>query len=280
MHLVWEDLIAPGIVDTRSIEDVTPNDLEGFTQCHFFAGIGVWSHSLRLAGWPDDRAVWTGSCPCQPFSAAGQGGGFVDERHLWPAWHHLIRERRPDVVFGEQVASPSGLAWLDLVHSDLEDAHYAVGAFDLCAAGVGAPHIRQRLYFVGHADEGRSGRHSGTVLGAEGGAEGRVRSFANGVEPTGATSSVADNNNKGREQLSPAWLHDKRQSGDDVTRRGEVSFWSACDWLPCTDGKTRPVEPGTFPLAYGAPARMGRLRAYGNSIVAPLAAEFIAAYMR
>lgn len=64
--------IAPGEVDTRSIEDVIPTDLAGFSQCHFFAGIGVWSYALRRAGWPDSRPVWTGSCPCQPFSAAGK----------------------------------------------------------------------------------------------------------------------------------------------------------------------------------------------------------------
>lgn len=43
--------IAPGVVDTRSIEDIHPAELHGFTQCHFFAGIGVWSRALRLAGW-------------------------------------------------------------------------------------------------------------------------------------------------------------------------------------------------------------------------------------
>jgi DNA (cytosine-5)-methyltransferase 1 len=159
-NLIAAGLIADGDVDERSIEDVLPSDLAGYTQCHFFAGIGGWSAALRLAGWPDDRPVWTGSCPCQPFSAAGKGAAFADERHLWPAFHSLIAQCRPPVVFGEQVASPDGLQWIDLVHADLEGAGYAFGSADLCAAGVGAPHIRQRLYFVADADfrAGNQGR--------------------------------------------------------------------------------------------------------------------------
>jgi DNA (cytosine-5)-methyltransferase 1 len=89
-ELIKEGVITDGEVDERSIEDVIPADLVGFDRCHFFAGIGVWDYALTQAGWPDDRRVWTGSCPCQPFSAAGKGEGFVDERHLWPAWFHLI----------------------------------------------------------------------------------------------------------------------------------------------------------------------------------------------
>ena len=154
-ELIKAGHIAPGIVDERSIEDVVPTDLVGFTQCHFFAGIGVWSYALRCAGWPDSRPVWTGSCPCQPFSAAGKGKGFADERHLWPAFFHLICQRRPAIVFGEQVASRDGLAWLDLVQADMEAAGYACGAVDTCAAGFGAPHIRQRLYWVAAAPGGQ-----------------------------------------------------------------------------------------------------------------------------
>lgn len=55
-------------------------------------------------------------------------------------------------------------------------------------------------------------------------------------------------------------------------------FWRDADWLLCTDGKWRPVEPGTFPLADGIPNRVGRLRAYGNAIVPQVAAEVIKAY--
>jgi len=146
-ELIKQGHIADGVVDERSIVDVSPDELRGFTQCHFFAGIGVWSYALRSAGWADDRPVWTGSCPCQPFSSAGRRGGVDDERHLWPHWHHLISQCQPAIVFGEQVASKDGLGWLDLVSTDMEATGYAFGAADLCAAGVGAPHIRQRLFF-------------------------------------------------------------------------------------------------------------------------------------
>ncbi|SYM73491.1 C-5 cytosine-specific DNA methylase [Klebsiella pneumoniae] len=150
-NLIAAGHIAPGEVDERSIEDVTPDDLSGFTQCHFFAGIGVWSHSLRLAGWPDDRPVWTGSCPCQPFSAAGKGDGFADERHLWPHFFHLISERRPQHVFGEQVAAGNANVWFDLVQADLEGMGYAFGLVPFTSAGIGAPHIRERAYWVANA---------------------------------------------------------------------------------------------------------------------------------
>jgi DNA (cytosine-5)-methyltransferase 1 len=158
-NLIAAGLITAGDVDTRSILDVRPSDVAGYTRCHWFAGIGVWDYALGLAGWPADRPVWTGSCPCQPFSAAGGRAGFADERHLWPSWHHLIRECGPGEVFGEQVASKDGLAWLDLVQADLEGSGYAFWAADLCAAGVGAPHIRQRSWFV--ADASRIGGRPG-----------------------------------------------------------------------------------------------------------------------
>jgi DNA (cytosine-5)-methyltransferase 1 len=152
-ELIKAGHIAPGDVDERSITDVHPHDLRGFVQCHFFAGIGVWSYALRKAGWRDNQPVWTGSCPCQPFSLAGKRAGIADERHLWPAWFRLIQECKPPVIFGEQVESAIKHGWLDLVQTELEREDYAVGAVCLPAASVGAPHIRQRLYFcASHSD--------------------------------------------------------------------------------------------------------------------------------
>lgn len=158
-NLIKAGHIAPGVVDERSIEDVTPDELRQYTQCHFFAGIGVWSLALRRAGWDDSRPVWTGSAPCQPFSAAGAGTGFADERHLWPSFAWLIAQCAPPVVFGEQVASKAVEPWVDLVHADLEALGYAFGAVPFPSAGVGAPHIRDRLYWVADsADQRQHGR--------------------------------------------------------------------------------------------------------------------------
>lgn len=147
-NLIAAGHILDGDVDERSITDVQPMDLKGYTQCHFFAGIAGWSYALQLAGWPDDRPVWTGSCPCQPFSVAGLQKGRDDDRHLWPHFFRLIRECRPETVMGEQVAGKAGYAWLDEVRSDLESEDYACDGVDIPACAVNAPHTRQRLYWA------------------------------------------------------------------------------------------------------------------------------------
>jgi DNA (cytosine-5)-methyltransferase 1 len=304
-ELIKAKVIADGDVDDRSIEDVRPTDLTGYTQCHFFAGIGVWSYAIRQAGWPDDRQVWTGSCPCQPFSAAGKGGGFADERHLWPAFYHLIQECRPETLFGEQVASKDGLAWLDLVSADLEGANYAFGAVDTCAAGFGAPHIRQRLYWV--ADNQNDGRRKECSVAGRVIKGNKTEGFSSGPMSSGSNDGSVGDPNGPRPQgwrvvghRSDKWIAGKdglvggvgianstrpqpRGSAATASRQGNsldaTSFWSACDWLSCYDGKARPVEPGTFPLAYGVTNRVGRLRGYGNAIVAPQAQAFVESYL-
>jgi DNA (cytosine-5)-methyltransferase 1 len=161
-NLVAARLIPAGDVDERSIADVRPGDLRGYGQCHFFAGIAGWPLALDLAGW-GEREAWTGSCPCQPLSSAGQRRAHADERHLWPAFYALIAECRPATVFGEQVAGALGREWLAGVRADLEAAGYAVGAADLCAAGVGAPHNRQRLFWVADAECDDGKRNAGAL---------------------------------------------------------------------------------------------------------------------
>jgi len=150
-NLIKKRLIPNGEVDTRSIIDVSPDDLRGFVQCHFFAGIGGWAYAARLAGWPDDRPLWTGSAPCQPFSEAGKGLGKEDPRHLWPAWFKLIKACKPSIIFGEQVSDAIRYGWLDAVYDDLEAEDYTVGAAVLPACSVGAPHLRDRLWFLADA---------------------------------------------------------------------------------------------------------------------------------
>lgn len=146
-ELIAGGLIPPGEVDERSITDVTADDLRGFTQCHFFAGIAGWSYALQLAGWDANRPVWTGSCPCQAFSTAGKQKGFADERDLWPAFFNLIKECRPEHVFGEQVENAIKHGWLDRVYRDMEAEGYSCGSVVLGAHSIGAPHQRQRLYW-------------------------------------------------------------------------------------------------------------------------------------
>jgi DNA (cytosine-5)-methyltransferase 1 len=306
-NLIAAGHIADGVVDERSIVDVRPEDLNGFAQVHFFAGLGGWSHAARLAGWPDDRPLWTGSCPCQPFSNAGKRAGTADERHLWPEMHRLVAALRPPVVAGEQVASRAGLEWLDGVCADLEAAGYATGAIDLCAAGVGAPHIRQRLWWVAHSSDQRCkwdksfGReaerraeYSGHIdcglahspgAGPQGSGSGwgpRPGREGSAIERGGEAGWMGDADSprhKG-DRLQP--LHGGGQGREQIggiAGPGTTGFWSAADWILCRDGKARPVEPRTFPLAHGVSNRVGRLRAYGNAIVPQVAAEVLAVLM-
>jgi DNA (cytosine-5)-methyltransferase 1 len=335
-NLVSRGLIADGDVKECSVTDIVPSDLAEYSQVHLYAGIGVWSYSLRRAGIPDTANVWTFSEPCQPFSDAGKGLGFADDRYLRPYTNHLIEQCRPSICLGEQVASNDGLGWLDVVQTDMERAGYACGALDTCSAGFGAPHIRQRLRVCAVAEEwladpyqfargpggngslgqlvhaeragleglgryvddgykpGRLGALAHGSVAAPGGANGMAdapRSDATQVGPcndtingqraplgrrsivtagTGASCGVGvRDNSAGR----PGVGHNSDVAGMD--RPGPTNgHWADADWLFCRDGKWRPVEPGTFPLAHGATSRVGRLRAYGNAVDAEATTSF------
>jgi DNA (cytosine-5)-methyltransferase 1 len=284
-NLIAEGLIPRGEVDERSIVDVGPDDLVGFRQCHFFAGIGGWALAARLAGWPDDRELWTGSCPCQPFSVAGKQLGTDDERHLWPHQFRLIRARRPAVWMGEQVAAAVGKHWLDGVLTDLEGIGYAGRALVVPACAVDAPHRRDRAWVV--ADRGGAvGDSFGAGLEGFAGHGDHARGWPIEDRPAAAAgggsvlADAAGERFDGRQAVEGS----RRGEGErgetiDHARHCGVSPWSDHAWIIGHDGKARRVEPSIRLLAHGVPARVGRLRAYGNAIVPQVAAEVIAAYM-
>jgi DNA (cytosine-5)-methyltransferase 1 len=302
-ELVKAGHVAPGSVLCKSIKEVQADELRQATQVHLFAGILGWPLALRLAGWEPTRPIWTGSCPCQPFSAAGKRKGTADERHLWPDMLRLIAECQPATVFGEQVASSDGREWLAGVRTDLEALGYEVGAADLCAASVGAPHIRQRLFWVADTIGNTSQRRS--IARIESGPTRPIEVFAQerewcGPDSTsgGTTGGLADTEGPERQRLRPvtSWQQGGfadagglgnatsrgRAQGDGAQQtgqHGEAGDWHRATTIPCGDGKTRRIGPGITPLAHGIPARVVRLRGYGNAIVPQLAAQFIKAYM-
>lgn len=303
--LISQGLIADGYVDDRSIADVQPEDLEGYTQVHFFAGIGGWSLACRLGGWEDDRPIWTASCPCQPFSVAGKGAGVADERHLWPHVHRLLAARRPAVLVGEQVAGKAGYDWFDGISADMAGEGYASRAVDIPACAVDAPHIRQRLYWCAVADtdgSGRSGRPEASerstqqrdaaerVTGelvnpsrvgrGEGWPEYEFRGGRPAIASADAQSDVGNAISQGLQgQFGDVVRPAGRQEpyGFGSAPDDSHSHWSDHEWLTCHDGKARRTKPGLPLLAHGIPGRVAKWRGLGNAIVPPLAAEVIAA---
>lgn len=313
--LMAEGIIPDGDIDDRPIQEVKADDVKGYTQCHFFAGWGGWAYALGLAGWPDGRPVWTGSCPCQPFSSAGRQKGKADERHLWPVWFGLIRQSRPPVVFGEQVSSAIRHHWWDDVADGMEGEGYTTRAEIRPACCVGAPHRRERLWFVANAESARSSRAIGTSC------ETSWRSTTRDSLQFGRTgyecSNVADAESRGRgfwesknigtaSRKINAPCHDSAdrggknsadhvadsigqgsqghgQSGDQPVqemRQGEERYpWTGGVWIDCPDGKQRLVKPGIQLLADGYPNRRLLLHIAGDSIVPQVAAAFIGAYM-
>ncbi len=308
-NLIQAKLIPPGDIDTRDIRDVKPTDLNNYKQCHFFAGIGGWPLALALAGVGSDEPLWTGSCPCQPFSAAGRRGGFSDERHLWPSFHYLIAQCGPPTIFGEQVASAAD--WLRLVRGDLEAMDYAVGCCPVEAASAGADHLRDRFWFV--ADDG-----SGRCVGSREGESELARRAE--VERASNLDVANNNNNTGPQgwtpvferpdqrvarangvahpdfpqrrqrdqqpagQLAQQQQHSEARLGDGYIAKGEQvgstgQSWErdGVAWVIGADGKARRVKSGVRLLVDGFPSRVGLLRGFGNAIDPRPAAAFIKA---
>ncbi len=222
-----------------------------------------------------------GGPPCQPVSLAGKRQGQDDDRWLWGEALRLVEVVRPTWCLFE---NPPGIVsmGLDRILADLEGFVYSTGTFEIPACAVDAPHIRQRVWIVAHANGGhtsaerlqRSGEHGqqpqdkGTGQLAH--AEGQRR------QP-GPADNVLDGNgveSRGGEPVQPPL------SGEDVSDLGATksrgrlwnsralrSFWSGHEWVECADGKYRRVKPGVRLLAHGVSGRVARLRALGNAVV-------------
>ena len=315
-QLIKNGDIADGEVDERSILEVCATDIKegGFTQHHFFAGVGVWSYALRQAEWPDELPVTSASLPCQPFSIAGNKKGKEDERHLLPHFLTLVRECNFNILFGEQVTDAIKHGWLDDLQTVMEAEDYAVGHCVLGAHSVNAAHQRQRLFWVADTCSERSqGRVSGwsdtewEILNRYLG-RGRPDCRVGNTEYNGCAAVEINRGN------DPTILSDSERSNLSFKFKGtsppaNVSNESI-EWIVCADNKYRPipqgieplveaVEPGTLSVDDGATdgmvrsrnpgeqvdvnntyeARAMRIKGYGNAIVAGVATEFIEAFM-
>lgn len=292
-QLIDRGQITPGEVLEKSIANVTPAELHNAQRVHLFAGIGGWDLALTFAGWPLDWPVWTASTPCQPWSRIGKQKKQEDARHadLWPEFLRLLRECRPVVVFGEQVRGAYEWGWLDRVSTDLEDAGYAIGATILGAHSAGAPHRRQRLYWVA-IDRLINALGPGLEgPGSDGGGStpeqiGPKRPEA--ARPVGAAGAAGDAPGVGALPLlrrllvqHPSIARPRlRLSGPRRVRDRPVqSAWSDSTVIDLRDGTRRRVEPESCPVAYGVPAHVGRIRGYGNAIVPQTAAVFVKAVL-
>ena len=153
---------------------------------------------------------------------AGTGSWFADERHLWPAWYWLISQCKPATIFGEQVTGPDARWWFDVVSTDMEKAGYRIGAAVLPAASVGAPHKRDRLWFLADSESGRC---------------------------------------KPGQEVARCHTANPGGTGDNAGFGGSgkhANFTGGWEWVECSDGKQRPIEPGILPLAHGVPGRVGQ----------------------
>lgn len=110
--------------------------------------------------WRNRIDILTGGFPCQPYSSAGKRLGKEDDRHLWPEMLRAIREIKPRWVIGENVrglVNWNGGLVFEEVHSELEAEGYEVQSFLLPACGVGAPHRRDRIWFVAFKNSNENG---------------------------------------------------------------------------------------------------------------------------
>ena len=215
--------------------------------------------------------IISGGFPCQPYSVAGKRLGKEDERHLWPEMLRIIREVAPTYVVGENVRGlvnwSEGMVFEE-VCADLEAAGYDVQPFVLPAAGVGAPHKRDRVWFVAHSNNQRTGAGFGEVQSANG----EVPERDDDAESCNAGNWDATNASNTRLQGSK----ENRDAGSSRKEREEQPAGCVCaSWqkFPTQppvcggdDGLPAELDGITFPKW-----RANSIKAYGNAIVPQVA---------
>lgn len=281
-----ETLVSRGRLDgdvlRADIREMGADDVRGYRRVHLFAGIGGWELATRMAGWPAALPLWTGSCPCQPFSAAGKREGRADERHLWPEMFRLVRECRPPVVVGEQVPGAVALGWWDEVAGGLESLGYACGAVVLPASAVGAPHRRDRLWWAAvHPDAAPmfraalAGREpNGVVAGAPADAESVIGTRRSRPDITLAQSesgAPADTDGRPWSKGEPAERLVVGEESDGGISDSPLLAWADWNGGPAA---ARRLDDG-IPKGLGRPAMAG----FGNAIVPQVGAIWLRAVL-
>lgn len=237
-----------------------------------FPGVRVHGDIKELSG--DEYAgveLITGGYPCQPFSVAGKRRGAEDDRHLWPEMLRVIREARPRYVVGENVyglATWNGGLVLDEVLSSLEDAGYEVAPpLVIPAAGVGAPHRRDRVWVVANAQRDTAKLQRGprpiSGAGAQNETEAQQRQRCRHA-PGDSRPPVADATSARRGSRRTAGESGGRELVRRLVRVADgLSYWMD--------------EPGIPRVTTGQADRTARLRAIGGAIVPQVAAEIFRA---
>ena len=204
--------------------------------------------------------IITGGFPCQPFSIAGKQKGTNDDRHLWPEMFRIIKELKPRWIIGENVRGivniQDGVVF-ETVCTDLESEGYEVQAFNIPAAGVGAPHRRERIWIVANS---RRTLRQGTELGNTNEDETRKEDADQYQRSSSSPEPNVANASAGR----------RASQKTEIPTRGNgtehQSWWQS--------------EPDVGRVAHGIPGRVHRLRALGNSIVPKIAEEIGKAIMK
>lgn len=207
--------------------------------------------------------VICGGYPCQPFSLAGRRQGTDDPRHLWPWVRTAISELRPDYAVLENVRGHLTMGGIEVI-GELAEVGYDAEWRIVSAAGLGAPHRRDRLIIVAYPNDARGGtpeRGINTVGSQEVQERENVAQFRFG----GRGTNVADTNSEQlgqrrksqhARQARPIWEH----NGRGQARYDGWQWWE--------------VEPDVGRVANGVSHRVDRLRGLGNAVV-PQVAEYI-----